>query len=190
MSVMVSTPYERVPAGEELRMTSAGSAPRANLSPEPGAAAFVWGVWALMTLAAFAYISRYGATNVPFCDDWFNVPVITGEQPMTAGWLWSEYLGYRMPLPRLILMAVSRVPGYEFRGGMVLSTAVFSALALGMIWGVKGVRGWTSYTDAFFPLVWLHWAHSENLLWNFQVIYTLVTACSGVLLLVVVHSTT
>src|SRR5262245_16270415 len=94
------------------------SASQSNLVPEPGARVFVWGGWALMTLAALGFVHRYGAANAPIADDWFNVPVITGEQPCSADWLWSAYRGHRMPLPRLILVGASRLPGLEFRLGM------------------------------------------------------------------------
>src|SRR5262249_15865170 len=81
--------------------------------PERGAPGFVWGVWALMLLAGLALVRAFGQ-DVPFYDEWNMVAVLTGERPVDAAWLWSEHNGHRIPLPRLLLLALYRLSGNDF----------------------------------------------------------------------------
>src|SRR5215470_13424327 len=63
---------------------------------------FVWTIWVLMLGASLAFIWKYGS-NVPSWDGWDMVPTLTGEQPITVSWLWSQHNEHRVPLPRLML---------------------------------------------------------------------------------------
>ena len=45
------------------------SAAQPSDGPEPGARAFVWGTWGVLSLAAAAFVAFYG-TNVPVWDDY------------------------------------------------------------------------------------------------------------------------
>ena len=83
-----------------------------------GANWFVWGVWGAMLLAALAFVWKFGS-NVPYWDEWGEmVPILTGEQPVNAAWLWSEHNGHRIPLPKLLLLAACKLTGSDFRVGM------------------------------------------------------------------------
>jgi hypothetical protein len=159
--------------------------------PPPGlvriAPLFVWGVWALMLLAGLAFVWQYGR-NVPFWDEWNMVPILTGERPVDAAWLWSEHNGHRIPLPRLLLVGLYKLTGSDFRAGMYFNVAALGALALAMIRVAKGVRGEVAWTDAIFPLALLHWGHYENLLWSWQVTQVMPVLLAGVLLLIIVRS--
>lgn len=79
-----------------------------------GAAVFVWGIWALMRLGALVFISKY-AGHVPFWDDWNLVPARTGNQRLTAAWLWEPINEHRIPLPKLLLIALYKLTYYDFR---------------------------------------------------------------------------
>jgi hypothetical protein len=76
------------------------------LDPDRGAALFVWITWVVMLLGVLTFVAKY-ATNVPLHDDWDGlVPVLNGDQPVTAAWLWSQHNEHRVPLPRLLLLAL------------------------------------------------------------------------------------
>jgi hypothetical protein len=152
---------------------------------EPGAMAFVWGVWAVMLLAALAFVGRFGP-RVPLWDDYDVIPVLTGARPLTADWLWSQHNEHRVPLPRLVLLTAYRLTGPDFRAGMVVNVVALGALALGLIAVARARRGGTRYADAFFPLVLLHEGHHANLLWSWQVQFILSTALAGTILLLIV----
>lgn len=157
-----------------------------SLVSSRGASLFVWGVWALMQLAALVLVGRYG-NNVPFQDEWGLVPVLTGRQPITLGFLWAQHNDHRIFLPRLLYFALLKLSGGDFRSVMLFNAVALGALAFAMIWVARRVRGQTSYADAFFPLALLHWGHYENILWSFQVQFVLSTTLAGVLLLIVVR---
>jgi hypothetical protein len=147
-----------------------------------GAKWLVWSVWAAMVVAAGWYVIRFGS-NVPYWDDWNMVDVITGAQPVTLQWLWSPYGGHRIPLPRLVLLALYKVSGADFRAGMFFNVAVLAAAAAALIWASARMRGGkVSVVDAVFPLLLLHWGHFENLLWSWQVGFVLAVGMTGMAL--------
>ena len=153
---------------------SAAREPSARLAP-----AFVWGVWTLMTLIALACIARYGR-NIPLAEDWLMVPPMTGHELHLASWLWAQNNEHRLPLPRLILLAVLSTT-HDFRAGMVLNVLSLAALAAAMIVTARWLRGGvTRASDAFFPLALLHLGDWENLVWawQFQFVSSAVLICA------------
>ena len=82
----------------------------------------VWTVWATMLAAALLLVARFG-NNVPSWDEWDMVPTLTGHQPVTAEWLWSQHNEHRVPLPRLVLLAINRLGGPDFRIGQYLNVS-------------------------------------------------------------------
>jgi hypothetical protein len=122
-----------------------------------GANCFVWCVWGVMLLAALAFVWKFGS-NIPYWDEWGQmVPILAGEKPVNVAWLWSEHNGHRIPLPKLLLLAAYKLTGSDFRVGMYANVLALGALAFTMIRVAKALRGGSSYADAFFPLVLLHW---------------------------------
>src|SRR5690606_31545168 len=65
----------------------------------------VWSTWALMLAGALWFLGRYGS-NVPSWDGWDMVPTLTGHQPVTLDWLWSQHNEHRVPVPRLLLLGL------------------------------------------------------------------------------------
>ncbi|MCI0336969.1 MAG: DUF2721 domain-containing protein [Acidobacteria bacterium] len=157
-------------------------------SYSPLAAIFVWIVWMAMFVAALGFVERYGS-NVPSWDGWDMVPTLTGNQPVTTEWLWSQHNEHRVPLPRLILLGLHRLTGINFRTPMFFNVFITGALALAMILVAKRLRGGRiSYTDAFFPLIFLNWGQAANLIWGWQVQFYASMALSGMVLLFIVLS--
>ena len=151
--------------------------------------AFVLSLWLLTLLVALVFVWNYGG-NVPFMDEWEIVPALVGEQEITVAWLWSQHNEHRLPLPRLVLLALYKLTGCDFRAGMFFNVIALSVLALAMILVATTLRSRASSADAFFPLVLLHWGHASNLLWSWQVAFVLPTVLAGILLLIVVRSGT
>lgn len=142
---------------------------------EPGAREFVWGAWGLLTLAAFAFVARYG-TSIPFWDDYAVIDRVTGHAPVTIGWLWAQHNEHRIALPKLLLVASERLAGNDVRAGMYLSVATLSGLAALLIGLVARRPGGTRPSDALFPLLLLNLGQAANLLWGFQFSQVLPTA--------------
>jgi len=148
---------------------------------------FVWVVWAAMFVAALAFVERYGS-NLPSWDGWDMVPTLTGRQPVTAEWLWSQHNEHRVPLPRLILLGLHRITGIDFRTPMFFNVLVTGALTAALILVARRLRGRISYTDAFFPLILLNWGQAANLIWGWQLQFYASMALSVVALLLIVQS--
>ncbi len=144
----------------------------------------VWIAWAAMSAGALWLVVRYGS-NVPSWDDWDMVPTLTGAQPVTAGWLWSQHNEHRVPLPRLLYLAINRVTGTDFRATMVVDALAMAAVAAAMVLAARRQRG-ANLADAFFPLILLHWGQAANLLWGWQLQFfcSVVLACIALLAIV------
>src|SRR6516225_8515450 len=109
--VLTKTIHRR--ARDWLPAMKNGSAPQAEPSiprnapkvRDWGASLFVWGTWSLMLIAALTVVGRY-SRNVPFMDDWEMVPVLTGLQLNNVAWLWEQHSDHRIPLAKLVLVAI------------------------------------------------------------------------------------
>ena len=162
-------------------------------SPQParssvdalGAPLFVWGVWAIMVLAALSFVVKYGS-NLPMGDEWIYVPYMTGEEPVTAELLWAQHNEHRIPLPKILSLVLHRLTHCDYRAGMVLNVIALGALAFAMIRVTTKLRGSMSYTDAFLPLVLLQLGQTDNLLWGFQVAFVMGAILASVFLLIIV----
>lgn len=155
--------------------------------PEPGAGVFTLGLWTVLFAAALAFVVAYGP-SFPRWDDFAMIPVLTGSQRVDLGWLWSQHNEHRIPLPRLVLLGLLRLSGWDFRAGMVFNVTALAALALLSAVVARRRRGAWRATDAFFPLVLLNLGHHANLLWAWQVQFVLSTVFAGILLLLIASS--
>jgi hypothetical protein len=152
----------------------------ATLSPESAASAVtkvrktyisayaIGLVTVVMSLALLCFVGVYGR-NVPYLDDWDIVPALTGHQAITFQWLWSQHNEHRLVLPRLLLIGLYRLSGCDFRAGMVFNAALLILMTTLMLHAAAKIRGKLGLTDAFIPLLFLGWAHYDNLLWSWQV---------------------
>jgi hypothetical protein len=143
-----------------------------------GAFAFVWTLWAVLLAAHFGFVATL-AVNVPVWDDWEIVPTLTHNRPLTAQWLWAQHNEHRLPVPRLTLLALGWATEGDARAGMFLSVALLGALAAIFMRTAAQMRGRSAYADGFFPVALLHWAHSGNTTWSWQVGFVLSATLLG-----------
>jgi len=154
-----------------------------------GAPVFVWGLWAVMVLAALSFVVKYGR-NLPVCDELPFVPYVTGAEPVTFELLWAQNNEHRIPLPMVILLLLGRLTHCDYRAGMFLNVIALGALAFAMIRVAGRLRGSIRYSDGLLPLALLQLGQGENLLWSFQVAFVMSTILASVFLLVIVRHPT
>ena len=148
---------------------------------------FVWGVWMFMLIAAFAFVAHYGS-NTPYRDDWENVAYVTGHQPITAQWLWSQHNEHRILLSRILYVGLVRLTGGNFRSVMFLNVAVLGLATFAFIMAMRRLLGRTEWSDAFFPVALLHWGQGETFLRGFQIAFaSTVTVFFAAFLLIALH---
>lgn len=149
-------------------------------------AVVAWTVWAIMLLAGLWFIATYAFT-IPYGDEWAWLPVVAGQEPANASWLWSMHNEHRMVLPRLIYMGLGSATDFDFRTGAFFNILILGGLSLAMMLTARTLRGRTSVHDAFFPLLLLHWAQCENLVWGFQLNFVMSVVLAGLILLTIVR---
>ena len=141
----------------------------------------VWGLLGVMLMTMLGFVWRYGS-NVPFWDGWDMVPPLTGNQPVTLEWLWSLHNEHRVPLPRLTALLLYAIMGINFKIGMAFGVLLIAVMAYALILAASRGRGYTSWTDAFFPLLLLNIGHATNYLWAWQIQYFLSVLFVGIAL--------
>jgi glycosyltransferase involved in cell wall biosynthesis len=144
----------------------------------------VWTAWAVMLAMAIAFVAEYAA-RIPFWDDLELLRLWLPTTERTLQSLWALHNEHRIPLPRAVEVGLLHLTG-DFRSLMYFEVAIYALLSAAMILVARRLRGRTSWTDAFFPLVWLHTGNCENLLMGFQVSLALPTAFVCTLMLLVV----
>ncbi|MCB0208441.1 MAG: hypothetical protein KDJ52_03910 [Anaerolineae bacterium] len=151
-----------------------------------GASAFVWGIWLVMLLTALIFLVT-DTYNIPFSEDWWLVPPLTGNEPNLLQWLWAQNNEHRIPFPRIILLLLLKVTHGDFRTGMLLNIVILSSLAFISILVIRYIRGGrTHYTDAFFAIALLHLGNWENMYWSWQITQIIPTVLTCIILLVIV----
>jgi hypothetical protein len=128
----------------------------------------VWGLWTAMLVLALLYVSRYGV-NAPYYDEWISmIAVLEGTREVDPAWLWTAHNDHRIPLPKLVLLGLYAVSGWDFRTPMFASVLLCAGAAALVMRSAAQSRGRTSHADVFFPLILLSWGHYENFLWGWQ----------------------
>jgi hypothetical protein len=146
---------------------------------------FVWAAWSTTLFGALRVV--YRGRKYPFADDWMLVRVWAGEQPVTLSWLWAQHGNHRIPLVKLVFLALyNRFTSYDLRIGVLFNVVALATLAAGMILTVRRLRGYTAYSDAFFPLALLQWGLTA-VWWNFGVHFVCWTVVATSFLLIVVR---
>ena len=137
------------------------------------ACVLVWLAWAgMLTLLLWSYIPV--SSRVPMAEDWYTVPLLTGQPVGLPAWLWEQNNEHRMPVARLLLLGVLHIAGADYRAGGLLNLALLAGGAAGLILFVRHLRGGiTDPADAFFPLTLLHFGHSVDVLFPFQITFLL-----------------
>jgi hypothetical protein len=125
-----------------------------------------WGAWLVMTAALFLYVRQY-SRNIPLMDDFDMVPVMTGAEPVSLGWAWSQHHEHRPVISRLILVGLSRFVDSDFRTARYVNVGLLSAMAASMLLLARRLRGSSRLSDAVLPLSILNVAQAECLLIGF-----------------------
>ncbi len=148
-----------------------------------------WEAWLVaatflaIAISSLTFVYRDALTS-PWADELQWTPVIVGEQPATLAWLMQPHNGHCMPLVKLTYLGVGRATGFDFRGIALFSTLLLVTAALAVVLVVARMRGRASVLDILVPVFLLNWGHYMNLLWAFQLGYTLPIALAcGLLLL-------
>ena len=142
-----------------------------------------WLVWAAATAGALMFVFVLGS-NVPYWDEWDWVPVLTGNQPVTAEFLWAQHNEHRLPLSRLVYLGLFALFN-DFRAGMAFNVLALSTASALLIVAASKARGEGSWTDGFVALALLNLGHADSMLWSFQVVFVLTTLLAAVALGVV-----
>jgi hypothetical protein len=161
-------------------------APEAPRRPRR-AQAVVWGLWAVLSAGLVGYVAWAANENTPFADDLELVPLYTGAQPFTPSWLWEPYNEHRLPLPRLVLGLGGVLTNHDYRTGAYCSVALLAAMTAGMLLTARRLRGFTTLTDAFFPLALLHWGQYETLVISYALNLAASAALGSAALFVIVR---
>jgi hypothetical protein len=177
--------------GEVMRLHSPvmrGPEPAAGRSALAVARALiVWSTWVAATCTALWYVRQYGR-NLPFWEDFFVVPVMTGHEPMSFQWAAAQYNEHRAVIPKLILAVLLRaIP--DFRSGLYLNVALMSSAAASMLILARRLRGSTRVVDAVLPLMILNIGQCECFLICFA-LNLVMTACISCALIGVACGTT
>ena len=137
------------------------------------AEAFCWAVWATLLLLAIRLLVTH-TSNIPLSEDWNMVPAFAGLENHFGAWLWEQNNEHRVPVPKLILLAILKLTGGSFKAGMAANLAFLAAISAAMMVAVKSGRGGHArFTDAFFPVIFLNLGHWENMYWAWEMTFIL-----------------
>ena len=129
-----------------------------------------WCGLALLLVVCFARVS----SPVPLAEDWYIVAPLTGHEPSLLEWLWAQNNEHRVPLPRLVQLGLVALAGGDFRLGGLFNIALLALASGGLILFARWLRhGRTVMSDVFFPLSLLHFGHSVQLLFPWQISFVL-----------------
>jgi hypothetical protein len=142
---------------------------------------FVWSVLLGATIAALVFALRH-APVVPLIDEWFYIPLLVGRESLSLEWLWAQHNEHRIPLAKLVWFVLERLSGLDARLGVTVNVLLLAASSAILILALRRFRGQNAWTDAFVPLLFLHWDHWENMTWPFQIAFTLHHVVLSVLL--------
>ena len=101
-------------------------------------------------------------------------------------WLWESVQGHRIPILKLMLLACYSLFGFNSKPVLYMNVLLFSALALGLLWAIRKVRGRWCPGDAFLPIVLLNLGQTEAFSWAQTFLYVAATCLETVLLILIV----
>lgn len=162
--------------------------PSAGERTEPAsdrrARVFVWVIWTL-ALATSAYLVLSAGRNIPIQEDWHVIAAATGNQDGFWSWVWEPNNEHRVPIAKLLYVALFQI-WPDFRVGMVLNIAALAAIAAAFVVFLRRLRGRTRWSDAFFPLIFLHLGNWENFGWSWQLTFVIAAGVAAAMLMLLV----
>lgn len=141
-----------------------------SLPKDAVAVLVVHAVIAACAVAAGWLVTTKGSAESPTKDE-FAVLAGYVETPTLSGWLFAHHNEHRYPLGRAVWAAVLEATGFNFRAGMYVNVGLHTAAAVLLMWAVRGRRGRASVADAVIPVLLLHWGHTHNLLYGYQLVF-------------------
>jgi hypothetical protein len=153
---------------------------------EHAALLFVLGAWLAMLACSIAYIARFGSP-IPFFDEMEVARYLDPGLSITLRWLWEGHNEHRIPIAKLVYLGLASAFS-DTRAVMYADAAALGIASLALILAARRIRGRTSFTDAFFPLVWLHLGNPLNLLSGFQISLELAPVIVAIALALAVRS--
>jgi hypothetical protein len=164
--------------------------PSVQYRPDLKAILFVGFVWLVMMLISINFMIKYGS-RIPLAEDWLMVAPLAGKESDLLRWIWTQVNEHRIPFPRLIYLVLLQITNGDFRVGGFFNLGLLGALSVAMVWVVRFLRGGrTHFSDAFFPLAFLHLGHSANFLMGWQVTQVIPTILTSIILLLFVGQKT
>jgi len=149
--------------------------------------AIVWSFWAAMVVGAATYVGLY-ALPMPFADEWGMVDVATGRNEPTLAWIWAPHNDHRIPLTKILYLALGRATGYDFRLMALTNVALLSVAAAVLLVAARRVSGRSRLFHLVIPALLLHFGHEINLTWSMQICFTMYALLTSILLAIMVAS--
>ena len=168
------------------RVRGLAAARRRRDQPHPSASdrrarIFVWTCWGL-ALASSAALVLLAGRNVPIQEDWHVIAAATGHQEGFWAWVWEPNNEHRVPIAKLLYVALFQL-WPDFRVGMVFNVAALAGIAAAFVVFLRRMRGHTRWTDAFFPLIFLHLGNWENFGWSWQLTFVIAAGVATAILM-------
>lgn len=142
------------------------------LSNSPRLRALLWGAYAGLVafLVLALFVDRFGV-DVPYWDEWVELPFYAARQAgtLTAHDIWAQHNEHRIPLSRLISVALFDLLGeWNVVAQMAVSAAVMGLAVGGLAYTLVrlGVSPLIVLAVAVLLTSPLQW---ENILWGYQI---------------------
>src|ERR1035438_1787020 len=103
----------------------------------------------------------------PWSDEWDFVPMLTGDVPVTAKWLWAQHNEHRIVIPKLIYLFLFRT-WPDFRFPILFVTVFMGITSLIMMSISQKIRGCSQMFQMYFPLLLLNTTLGYHA-WGFHV---------------------
>ena len=170
---MATAPDGGAAAGRSAAIGSRQRSPRARLRLG------VPGRWRSCTSAYF--VLQAGATSRSRRTG-TSSPRPPGNQDGFWAWVWEPNNEHRVPIAKLLYVALFQL-WPDFRVGMIFNLAVMAGIAAAFVVFLRRMRGHTRWTDAFFPLVFLHLGNWENFGWSWELTFVIAAAVGAAILM-------
>lgn len=130
-----------------------------------------WGVWIGMVLLLARYVIVYGG-RLPAGEEWGLVRYLRPDAHIGLADLWAPQSEHHVPLGKAVWLGLATTT-HDLRAGAWASVILLSACAVLCLGAARRLRGRTSFTDALFPLLFLHGGQGESALNAFHVQFAL-----------------
>lgn len=163
-------------------------APGAPAEPVWPVRVFTGAIFLVMFGLALAFVASY-SRNVPQVESWLMIPVMAGAEPVTPGWLWLPVYEHHLPMCRLFMVTLFQGT-FDIRPALYFNVVAFAVIAFALMRTAEWLRGRPAYTDAFFPLVLLHFGQWEAYIWHAMVAFPIPLLMAVAMLILILRAPT